>query len=299
MAVATAPRALVHRLVEIAGADAVFFRPEDLLLFEYDGTIDRGAPAVVVYPSTAEQVAAIVRLARAYDLPLVPRGAGTGLSGGALATEGGILMPMMRMNRLLDLDVENRIAVVEPGLVNLELSRLVAKHDLFYAPDPSSQKACTIGGNVAENAGGPHCLALGVTTNHVLGVEVVTAAGEVHWLGGEVAETPGYDLRGAFGEDVEIVVCGYTHEPMVETHQGILFVNPAHTHGFDGMERDSGWRFVEELSAHAVQERFVYRHRWRVGDVVMWDELATMHRGAGDSRPEERRVMMRSIVYPT
>jgi glycolate oxidase len=188
--------ALVRELERIVGGDGVFHRPEDLLVFEYDGTIDRGRPTVVVYPRTAEQVSAIVQLANRYGLPLVPRGAGTGLSGGALATEGGILMPMTRMNRILEVDVENRLAVVEPGLVNLELSKAVATYDLFYAPDPSSQRACTIGGNVAENAGGPHCLALGVTTNHVLGLELVLADGSIIRTGGWGVDRPGYDLTG-------------------------------------------------------------------------------------------------------
>jgi glycolate oxidase len=187
---------LVRALQRIVGRDGVFHRPEDLLVFEYDGTIDRGRPSVVAYPRTAEQVAAIVRLAAAHDLPLVPRGAGTGLSGGALATEGGILMPLTRMNRILAIDVDNRLAVVEPGVVNLELSRAVARYDLFYAPDPSSQRACTIGGNVAENAGGPHCLALGVTTNHVLGLELVLADGSIVRTGGWGRDRPGYDLTG-------------------------------------------------------------------------------------------------------
>jgi glycolate oxidase len=189
-AVTLAP-SLVRDLQRIAGPKAVYHRPEDLLVFEYDGTIDRGRPSVVVYPSTVEQVSAIVRLANEHNLPLVPRGAGTGLSGGALATEGGILMPMMRMNRILSVDLDNRIAVVEPGVVNLELSKAVAKHGLFYAPDPSSQKACTIGGNVAENVGGPHCLALGVTTNHVLGLELVLADGTIVRTGGWGRDRPG------------------------------------------------------------------------------------------------------------
>ncbi len=196
MVTAPVANSLVRELQRIVGRDAVYHRPEDLLVFEYDGTIDRGRPAVVAYPSTVEQVAAIVRLAARYGLPLVPRGAGTGLSGGALATEGGILMPLMRLNRVRELDLDNRIAIVEPGLVNLELSKAVAKHDLFYAPDPSSQKACTLGGNVAENAGGPHCLALGVTTNHVLGLELVLASGEIVRVGGWGRERPGYDLTG-------------------------------------------------------------------------------------------------------
>ena len=196
MTASLADAGLVKQLQQIVGSEAVYHRPEDLLVFEYDGTIDRGKPAIVAYPRTTEQVAAIVRLARERNLPLVPRGAGTGLSGGALATEGGILMPLMRMNRILELDLVNRIAVVEPGLVNLELSRAVAKHGLFYAPDPSSQRACTIGGNVAENAGGPHCLSLGVTTNHILGLELVLADGAITRVGGWGRERPGYDLTG-------------------------------------------------------------------------------------------------------
>ena len=190
------PPALVRELERIVGPGALYWRPEDLILYEYDGTIDRGLPSVVVLPDTVEEVAAIVRLANRYGLPIVPRGAGTGLSGGALATEGGIVMPLTRMRRILEVDPVNRLAVVEPGLVNLDLSRAVAKHGLFYAPDPSSQKACTIGGNVAENAGGPHCLALGVTTNHVLGLELVLADGSIVRTGGWGRERPGYDLTG-------------------------------------------------------------------------------------------------------
>jgi len=189
-------RAVIEELEAIVGKGALYWRPEDLIVYEYDGTIDRGRPSVVALPDTAEQVAAIVRLANRYGLPIVPRGAGTGLSGGALATEGGILMPMTRMRRMLEVDPVNRLAIVEPGLVNLELSRAVAKYGLFYAPDPSSQRACTIGGNVAENAGGPHCLALGVTTNHVLGLELVLADGTLLRVGGWGRDRPGYDLTG-------------------------------------------------------------------------------------------------------
>ena len=198
MTTATIPSELVRELTAIVDGGAVYWRPEDLIVYEYDGTIDRGRPSVVVLPETAEQVAAIVRLANRYGLPVVPRGAGTGLSGGALATEGGVLMPMTRMKRILEIDPVNRLAVVEPGLVNLELSKAAAKYGLFYAPDPSSQKACTIGGNVSENAGGPHCLALGVTTNHVLGLELVLADGSIVRTGGWGRDRPGYDLTGAF-----------------------------------------------------------------------------------------------------
>jgi glycolate oxidase len=190
------PTQAVEALQRALSAERVLHTPEDLLVFEYDGTIERGAPQVVVFPDTTAEVAACVKIARQYDLPIVPRGAGTGLSGGAVAAVGGVLIAMTRMHRILDVDVENQTALVEPGVVNLHLSQAVAKHGLYYAPDPSSQRACTIGGNVAENAGGPHCLAYGVTTNHVLGLELVLADGEVVWTGGQARDLPGYDLPG-------------------------------------------------------------------------------------------------------
>ncbi len=188
----------VRELQAIVGDANVIYRPEDLLVYEYDGTIDRGHPSVVALPDGPEEVAAVVRLARREGLPVVPRGAGTGLSGGALATEGGIVIVTSRMRRVLEVDPVNRLAVVEPGLVNLDLSRAVSRYGLYYAPDPSSQRACTVGGNVAENSGGPHCLAYGVTTNHVLGLEIVLADGEIVRTGGWGRERPGYDLTGVF-----------------------------------------------------------------------------------------------------
>jgi glycolate oxidase len=188
-------RKLISDLKNAIGPKWVLHAPEDLLVYEYDATIERGMPDAVVLPDSAEQVAAAVRIARNHGVPVTARGAGTGLSGGAIACEGGVVIVTTRMNRILEVDPENRLAVVEPGVINLDISRAVAPHGLYYAPDPSSQKACTIGGNVAENSGGPHCLRYGMTTNHVLGVEIVTADGETVMLGGKV-DTPGYDLRG-------------------------------------------------------------------------------------------------------
>src|SRR3990172_6896455 len=188
--------ALIGELQAAVGKRYVLSTPDELLSYEYDATIDRARPQAVVLPETAEQVAAAVRAARRFDVPVVPRGAGTGISGGALAAVGGVVVALTRMRRIIEVDAENRIAVVEPGVVNLDLSKAVAKHGLYYAPDPSSQRACTIGGNVAENAGGPHCLAYGVTTNHVLGLELVLADGEVVWTGGVARDLPGYDLTG-------------------------------------------------------------------------------------------------------
>jgi glycolate oxidase len=190
-----ADRRLVRELQAIVGTDGVLHRPEDLLVYEYDATIERGLPQVVVLPTSAEQVSQVVKLAGRHGLPIVARGAGTGLSGGAIPSAGGIMLVTTRLKRILEIDAENRIAVVEPGLVNLSLTTALSPYGLYYAPDPSSQKACTLGGNVAENAGGPHCLAYGVTTNHVLGLEVVLADGRIVWLGGKTADRPGYDLR--------------------------------------------------------------------------------------------------------
>lgn len=191
-------RELIAALRDVVGEDYALYRPEDLRLYEYDGTIEKSTPYAVVLPATPGEVAGCIRVARQYGLPVTPRGAGTGLSGGAVPAERGIVIATPRMRRILEIDVRNRIAVVEPGVVNIQVSEAAAKHGLFYAPDPSSQRACTIGGNVAENAGGPHCLSLGVTTNHVLGAEIVTANGDITWLGGRVPEALGYDLRGLF-----------------------------------------------------------------------------------------------------
>ena len=189
-------RHTISELQAIVGSDYVVHKPEDLIVYEYDGSADKAMPSIVVIPGSAEEVAQVVRLARREDAPIVARGAGTGLSGGAVAEKGGIVVSLTRMTRILDVDVQNRVAVVEPGVINLHLTEHVSQYGLCYAPDPSSQKACTIGGNVAENSGGPHCLAYGVTTNHVLGMEVVMADGSLQWVGGSTRETPGYDLRG-------------------------------------------------------------------------------------------------------
>ena len=186
----------LKELRQAVGDAYVIDTPEDLIVFEYDGAVDKATPLAVVIPETAQQVSECVKVARRHELPIVARGAGTGLSGGAIAEHGGVVIAMTRMTKILEVDTENRIAVVEPGVVNLDLSTHVAPLGLYYAPDPSSQRACTIGGNVAENSGGPHCLAYGVTTNHVLGMEVVLADGTIQWIGGWTRESVGFDLRG-------------------------------------------------------------------------------------------------------
>jgi glycolate oxidase len=186
-------------LQAIAGPDGVLTDPDELLVYESDGlTIFRATADAVVFPRSAQEVAACVRLANAEGLPFVARGAGTGLAGGCLPSEGGLVIALTRMARILEVDYANHVAVVEPGLVNLHLSQALAPHGFYYAPDPSSQFACTIGGNVANNSGGPHTLKYGVTTNHVLGLEVVLPDGEIVWLGGKVRDPQGYDLVGLF-----------------------------------------------------------------------------------------------------
>src|SRR6266571_3063912 len=192
-------KALRRELEGRLGKGAVLSEPDELLVYESDGlTLFRALADFVVFPTSVEQVSAIVKLANREGLPFVARGAGTGLSGGCLPAEGGLVISLMRMNRVLEVDYDNQVAIVEPGLVNLHLSWAVGPKGFYYAPDPSSQQACTIGGNIANNSGGPHTLKYGVTTNHVLGLEVVMPDGEIVWLGGKTREACGYDLAGVF-----------------------------------------------------------------------------------------------------
>ena len=189
---------LIRALGTIVGERYVLAEKEDVVVYEQDGSIFQVMPELVVLPANVEEVAAVVKLAKRANLPIVPRGSGTGLAGGAVPAEGGIILSLARLNRILKIDLQNRIAIVEPGVINIDVTKAVAKDGFFYAPDPSSQAACSVGGNVANNSGGPHTLAYGVTTNHVLGVEVVLDDGQILWLGGEVPDTPGYDLCGVF-----------------------------------------------------------------------------------------------------
>ncbi|MBI3914947.1 MAG: FAD-binding protein [Chloroflexi bacterium] len=186
---------LIREFESILGPESVLHLDQDLALYEYDGALDRGRPDVVVLPATTEQVVAIVRVAAREKIPFHARGAGTGLSGGAIADQGGIMLAMARMKKI-SIEADNLRATVQPGVVNYDISIAAAPHGLYFVPDPSSQKACTIGGNVAENSGGPHCLAYGVTTNHVLGLEIVLPDGEIIWTGSAALDAPGYDLTG-------------------------------------------------------------------------------------------------------
>jgi glycolate oxidase subunit GlcD len=189
---------LIPVLEGILGPERCLSRVEDLFVYECDGlTSHQQTPAAIAYPLSAAEVQRVVRACRACGVPFVPRGAGTGLSGGALAVDGGVVIECSRMDRIRRVAVEDRYAVVEPGVVNADLSKAVARYGLFYAPDPSSQLACTIGGNVAENSGGPHTLKYGTTTNHVLALELVLPDGELVELGSPSGVEAGYDLVGA------------------------------------------------------------------------------------------------------
>ncbi len=188
---------VIDALADIVGRDALVTRPSETRVYECDGwTMAKQVPDVVVLPRSADQAAAVVRILHREGIAFVPRGAGTGLSGGCVPLEAPVMICTSRLNRIREIDLENRRAVAEAGVVNLAMTRAVAAHGLLYAPDPSSQSACTIGGNIAENSGGPHTLKYGVTTNHVLGVELVLPSGETIELGGAMEDVPGYDLRG-------------------------------------------------------------------------------------------------------
>jgi len=241
------PAQAKRRIHQLVGPRGYLDRPEDLTLYEYDGSPDKARPELVVFPRSTGDVVEIVKIARDHSIPVTGRGAGTGLSGGSIPLQGGVLVVFSRMNRILEIDLENERAVVEPGVVNLDITLAVQKDKYFFAPDPSSQKACTVGGNVAENAGGPHTLAYGVTTNHVLGIEVVLPDGSVVSTGGKEPDCPGYDLTGLLtGSEgtmalVTKVVVRLMRQP--EAVKTVLAI-------YESAE-DAG-RTVTEITAHAI-----------------------------------------------
>ena len=188
--------ALERALVEVLGPDRVFTHPADLIAYEYDGSVLSALPDLVVHPESTEEVVGIVNAARRYRVPLTARGSGTGLAGGAITPVGGIIVSLAKMKQIIKIDLDNRYAVVQPGVINLDITTAVEAGGYFYAPDPSSQSACSIGGNVANNSGGVHTLAFGVTTNHVLGLTIVLPDGSVQRLGGRGPDDPGLDLTG-------------------------------------------------------------------------------------------------------
>jgi glycolate oxidase len=190
---------ILSELRAVVGERGLISSPEELHTYECDGLTNfRVMPRAVLLPASAEQVQSIVRICHRERLPFVARGSGTGLSGGALPVENGIVISLARMNRILEVDFPNARVIVEPGVINLDVTGRIQHKEYFYAPDPSSQSVCSIGGNVAENSGGAHCLKYGFTTTHVLGLEVVLPDGTLVRLGGKTLDTPGYDLAGVF-----------------------------------------------------------------------------------------------------
>ncbi|MAF32547.1 MAG: FAD-linked oxidase C-terminal domain-containing protein [Desulfobacterales bacterium] len=187
---------LIVRLKEIVGSEHVLSSDMDLELYSYDASLDRATPDAVVLPGSTEEVSKVVTLAYKEKIPFIGRGSGTNLTGGTIPIKGGIIIHFSRMNRILEIDIPNRTATVQPGVITLDLQTHVAKLGFIYAPDPASQKVSTLGGNFGENSGGPHCLKYGVTTNHILGAEVVLDDGTVIWTGGKAQNNPGYDLTG-------------------------------------------------------------------------------------------------------
>src|SRR5438874_6891420 len=188
---------LIDRLRRAVGAENVLAAQSDLVVYECDGfTIEKNSPDVVVFPRGAEDVVEIVKICNVAGVPFLPRGAGTSLAGGCLPVGGGVMIALTRMKRILEVNLRDRYAVVEPGVVNVWLTNHLKPHGYHFAPDPSSQGACTIGGNVATNSGGPHTLKYGVTVNHVLGLEFVLPDGRVVQTGGPTEDNPGYDLSG-------------------------------------------------------------------------------------------------------
>src|SRR5690242_5142937 len=191
--------AFLRALQAALPADGLLTDPADLRTYECDGLTGRRViPAAVCLTETTEQVQAVVRACVAARVPFVARGAGTGLSGGALPVAEGVVISLARMNRVLEIDLDSQRITVQPGVTNLQVTEAVTAHDLYYAPDPSSQQVCTIGGNVAENSGGAHCLKYGFTVNHVTGATVVLPDGEIVRLGGKSLESPGPDVLGVF-----------------------------------------------------------------------------------------------------
>ncbi|HSB81829.1 MAG TPA: FAD-linked oxidase C-terminal domain-containing protein [Candidatus Methylomirabilis sp.] len=215
-------RALVSDLQQIVGKSNVLSSGVDLQLYGYDAYLEERRPDAVVFVNSTEEVAGVVRACNKHGVPFVPRGGGTNLSGGTIAIKGGVVVEMIRMNRILEVDCANLRARVQPGLFNLEFGNALAPLGYQYLPDPASQKAATLGGNVAENSGGPHCFKYGVTTNHVLGLTLVLSDGSVVRTGGKAPDVPGYDLTGTFvGSEGTFGICTEIVTKIVHLPEGV------------------------------------------------------------------------------
>jgi glycolate dehydrogenase FAD-linked subunit len=293
----------IQTLRKICGPDGVLAGKDEALVYECDAyTIQKDLPEVVVLPTSTEQVAAVVRLCAERSVPFVGRGAGTGLSGGALALRGGVIISLTRMKRILSVDLRNRRMVVEAGVVNLALTRAVEKEGYQYAPDPSSQMACTIGGNVAENSGGPHTLKYGVTVNHVLGVKLVLPDGEVVALGGEVEERPGYDLtgivvgaEGTFGIVTEVTVRLIRQAPTCRTMLAVFDSIDAATETVSGIIAagivPAALEMMDQLIIQAVEAAFHFGFPLDAGACLIV-ELDGLEAGIDRRAEEVRQICM-------
>jgi glycolate oxidase len=272
---------LLAELRSVVGEENLLYNRDELLVYECDGyVIEKNVPDVVVFPTSTEQVVAIVKVCNRFDVPFVPRGAGTSLAGGTLAVGGGVMICLTRMNRILEINVRDRYAVVEPGVVNVWLTRALAGTGYHYAPDPSSQGACTIGGNVATNSGGPHTLKYGVTVNHVKGVELVLPDGTVVQIGGIADDDPGYDLtglvvgnEGTFGIVTKVIVNLARDPEAGRTFLGVFDTVEAATETVSGMVAagivPAALEMLDNLMIRAVEEAFHFGFPTEAGAVLI------------------------------
>jgi glycolate oxidase len=274
---------LLAELTAIVGAENVLHHRDELLVYECDGyVINKKVPDVVVYPTCTEHVVELVKLCNRHGVPFVPRGAGTSLAGGTLAVGGGVMICMTRMKRILEINTRDRYAIVEPGVVNVWLTRALAGQGFHYAPDPSSQTACTIGGNVATNSGGPHTLKYGVTVNHVKGVELVLPDAAVVPIGGIVDDLPGYDLaglvvgsEGTFGVVTKVIV-NLTRDPEAgRTLLGVFDTVEAATETVSGIIAagivPAALEMLDNLMIQAVEQAFAFGFPTEAGAVLIME----------------------------
>jgi glycolate oxidase len=277
--------ATIARLVAdfraIVGAANVLHHPDELLVYECDGfVLEKSVPDVVVFPTETAHVVELVKLCNRHGVPFVPRGAGTSLAGGTLAVGGGVMICLTRMKRILEVNTRDRYAIVEPGVVNVWLTRALSGTGFHYAPDPSSQGACTLGGNVGTNSGGPHTLKYGVTVNHVRGVELVLPDGSVVQAGGLAEDDPGYDLtglivgnEGTFGIVTKVVV-GLTRDPEAgRTFLGVFETVDAATETVSGLIAagivPAALEMLDTLMIQAVEEAFHFGFPTDAGAVLI------------------------------
>ncbi|MDB5353263.1 MAG: FAD/FMN-dependent dehydrogenase [Planctomycetota bacterium] len=272
---------LLADLSKVVGEENLLHHRDELVVYECDGyVIEKNVPDVVVFPTERDQVVEIVKLCNKYDVPFVPRGAGTSLAGGTLAVGGGVMICMTRMKRILEINLRDRYAVVEPGVVNVWLTRALAGTGFHYAPDPSSQGACTIGGNLATNSGGPHTLKYGVTVNHVMGVEMVLPDGSVLEVGGLAEDGPGYDLtglvvgnEGTFGIATKIIV-NLTRDPEAgRTFLGVFETVDAATETVSGLIAagivPAALEMLDNLMIQAIEQAFGFGFPTDAGAVLI------------------------------